>query len=48
MHGKATFTKVNQLGCDSFSQKYQGKPGQVLNAFDPCIALVYLLLAEYH
>ena len=24
MHGKATYTKVNQLGCDSISQKYQG------------------------
>ena len=31
-----------------FLHKYQGKSGQVLNAFDDWIALVFLLLAEYH
>ena len=36
-----------------FSQKYQGTSGQVLPAFSgiffpPSIALVFLLLAEYH
>ena len=34
MHGKATYTKVNQLRYDTFAQKYQGTSGQVLDAFD--------------
>ena len=34
MHGKATFIKVNQLRCDSLSQKYQGTSVQVPIAFN--------------
>ena len=48
MYGKATFIKVNQLRYDSLSQKYQGTSVQVLIAFNGIIALVFLLLAEYH
>ena len=51
MYGKATYTKVNQLRYDSFTQKYQSTLDQVLNAwylFPPCIALFVLLLAKYH
>ena len=48
-----TYTIVNQLRYDSFSQKYQATPGQALNSFDgidtsifpPCRALVFCLLS---
>ena len=48
MYGKATFIKVNQLRYDSLSQKYQGTSVQVLIALNDIVALVFLLLAEYH
>ena len=41
MHKKATYTKANQLRYDSFSQKYQGTSGQVLNAFDDIFSPLY-------
>ena len=34
MYGQSSYTSVNKLRYDSFSQKYQGTSGQVLNAFD--------------
>ena len=54
MKGKSTYTKVNQLRYDSFQLKYQGSSGQELSAFggiimrlfQPCRALVLLLLAD--
>ena len=33
MYGKPSYTSVNKLRYDSFSQKYQGTSGQVLSAF---------------
>ena len=42
MKGKPTYTKVNQLRYDSFSQKYIGTSGQVHSAFDG----ILFLLAE--
>ena len=53
MYGNATFIKVNQLGYDALSQKYQGTSVQVLIALNGIVfllikALVFLLLAEYH
>ena len=53
VQGKATYTIINLLRDDSFSQTYKGTPGHVFNAFDgiflyPCISLVFLLLAECH
>ena len=44
----AALNQVNQLRYDSVVHKYQGKSSQVLNAFDGWIALVFLILAEYH
>ena len=34
MYGQPSYTSVNKLRYDSFSQKYQGTSGQVLSAFD--------------
>ena len=41
MYGKATFIKVNQLRYDTFSQKNQGTPVQVLIALN---GIVFLLV----
>ena len=48
MYGKATFIKVNQLRYYSLSQKYQGTSVKILIALNGIVALVFLLLAEYH
>ena len=42
MYGKATFIKVNQLRCDSLSQKYQGTSVHALFAFNGIVFLVKL------
>ena len=40
IYGKATYTKVNQLRYDSFSQKYQGPSSRVPNAFEGIFSLL--------
>ena len=40
---KANLYQVDQLRYDSFSQKYQGTPGPVLNIFDGIFFLLVVL-----